>query len=119
MTLRRYAPMKSSRGTVIPGDVRVVVLTRDQGCVGPRVGMPGDCGGSLELDHVRASHGMGMKSSTEPGNLVALCGSHHRWKTSNGRAARPILLAYLEAHDLHAGHVDPCNSTCPAGRSRP
>jgi hypothetical protein len=50
----------------------------------------------LELDHVRASHGMGMKSETVESNLVALCGAHHRWRTTHGREGRPILLAYLE-----------------------
>lgn len=95
MTLRRYAPMKASRGTVIPGELRVSVLARDRGCVGFGR-LPGSCSGPLELDHVRASHGIGMKSPTTPDNLVSLCGAHHRWKTSFGREARPILLAYLE-----------------------
>ena len=94
MTLRRYAPMKPSRGTVIPPAVRIRVLTRDNGCVGFGR-FPGSCSGALELDHVRASHGMGMKSETAEGNLVSLCGQHHRWKTGFGREARPILLAYL------------------------
>jgi 5-methylcytosine-specific restriction endonuclease McrA len=95
MTLRRYAPIAPSRGTVIPTEIRLAVLSRDNGCVGFRR-LPGDCAGGLELDHVRASHGIGMKSRTEPDNLVSLCGSHHRWKTANGRAARPVLLRYLE-----------------------
>lgn len=95
MTLRRYAPMKQSRGTVIPGELRVQVLSRDGGCVGAGR-LPGSCAGSLELDHVRASHAVGMKSRTDADNLVSLCGSHHRWKTSFGREARPILLTYLD-----------------------
>lgn len=95
MTLRRYAPIAPSRGTVIPPALRLAVLNRDNGCVG-RGRLPGECSGSLELDHVRASHGIGMKSRTEADNLVALCGAHHRWKTSFGREARPLLLAYLE-----------------------
>jgi len=40
---------------------------------------------------------MGMKSPSTEDNLVVLCGAHHRWKTENGREARPLLLAYLEA----------------------
>ena len=95
MTLRRYAPLKQSRGTVIPPRMKLDVFERDAGCVGFGR-LPGDCAGGLEPDHVRASHGTGMKSRTEPDNLVALCGSHHRWKTENGREARPLLLAYLE-----------------------
>ncbi len=95
MTLRRYAPMKPSRGTTIPPALRIEVLNRDQGCAGFGR-LPGPCGSPLELDHVRASHGIGMKSETTAANLVTLCGEHHRWKTSNGREARPILIAYLE-----------------------
>jgi hypothetical protein len=87
--------MKQCRGTVIPPSMRKRVVARDMGCVGRDL-LPGECAGPLELDHVRASHGMGMKSETVESNLVALCGVHHRWKTANGRDARPILLAYLE-----------------------
>ena len=93
--MRRYSSLKPSRGTVIPADVRLVVLARDQGCVGFGR-LPGDCGGGLELDHVRASHGMGMKSSSEPSNLVTLCGRHHLMRTEHGRLYRPLLLDYLE-----------------------
>lgn len=96
--MRRYAPIAPSKGTVIPKDVRLTVLQRDAKATGGCVGFgrfPVECAGPLELDHVRASHGMGMKSETEPWNLVALCGACHRWKTANGRTARPILLAYL------------------------
>lgn len=94
--MRRYAPMKASRGTIIPPDMRLRVLARDQGCVGFGR-FPVECRGGLELDHVRASHGIGLKSETTDGNLVALCGECHRWKTENGRIARPILLGYLAA----------------------
>lgn len=108
MTLRRYAPIAPSKGTVIPPTMRIEVLERDRGCVGPRVGMPGDCAGTLEIDHVRASHGMGMKSATEPANLVTLCGSHHRLRTEHGRTWRPLLLDYLATvEDPHDRHVDP------------
>jgi hypothetical protein len=95
MTLRRYVPPRASAGTTIPPSLREAVVRRDAGCVGLRVGMPGDCVGAIELDHVRASHGIGMKSETSAGNLVSLCGAHHRYKTSFGREARPLLLAYL------------------------
>lgn len=94
--MRRYAPMKASRGTVISSQIREQVMARDFGCVGPRVGMGMDCAGSLELDHVRASHGIGMKSPTDAANLVVLCGAHHRLKTEHGKEWRPVLLAYLE-----------------------
>lgn len=94
--MRRYAPIKPSRGTVIPASVRAQVMARDGGCVGPKVGMITPCSGSLELDHVRASHGMGMKSESTVENCVQLCGLHHRMKTADGRKWRPALLRYLE-----------------------
>src|SRR5882757_7718429 len=93
--MRRYSPMKPSRGTVIPAEVRLAVLYRDAGCIGFRL-LEGECAGPIELDHVRASGGMGMKSPSTVDNLVALCGSHHRLKTEHGRQIRPVLLAYLE-----------------------
>ena len=96
MSLRRYTSLKPSRGTVIPSDVRAIVHARDKGCVASRAGLPGECMGGIEQDHVRASGGVGMKSRSTPDNLVDLCAGHHRYKTLNGRKARPLLLAYLE-----------------------
>lgn len=93
--MRRYAPMRHSSGTQIPLAIRRHVLDRDRGCVGPRAGMEPPCQGSLELDHVRASGGIGMKSPSTSGNLLTLCGSHHRTKTDAGRLWRPKLLVYL------------------------
>lgn len=99
--LRRYSPMKQSAGTKIPAGIREWVRARDGGmCIGPRIGMPGDCFGSIELDHVRASHGMGMKSESTPGNLVVLCGEHHRLRTENGREWRLVLLMYLAGCEI-------------------
>ena len=95
MTLRRYTPLKPSAGTRIPESIRAAGRARDGGCLGPAVGMPGDCAGAIEVDHVQASHGMGMKSETEAGNLASLCGAHHRMKTLEGRRWRPRLLAYI------------------------
>jgi 5-methylcytosine-specific restriction endonuclease McrA len=96
--IRRYAPVKPSRGTVIPYDLRLDVLHRDELATGGCVGFgrfPVACSGPLELDHVRASGGMGMKSRTAADNLVSLCGNCHRYKTAYGRQARPVLLDYL------------------------
>lgn len=94
--MRRYTPIKPSRGTVIPSKVRAAIKDRDKGCVGPRVGMPGDCFGGLEIDHVRASHGIGMKSESTVENGALLCSFHHRTKTEAGRTWRPLLLDYIE-----------------------
>ena len=57
--IRRYAPIKSSHGTVWPSDVLRQLRERDRMCVGAVIGMPGNCYGMLEPDHVRASGGMG------------------------------------------------------------
>lgn len=75
--------------------VRDAVLRRDNGCVGPRLGMPWRCHWHLELDHVRASGGLGLRSPSTPDNLVTLCSDHHRLKTEDGRRWRPVLLEYL------------------------
>lgn len=96
MTLRRYSPIKPSRGTTWPPAVAAAIRTRDGSCVGPRVGMTGECAGTLAIDHVRASHAMGMKSRSTVDNGALLCGLHHQRKTENGRTWRPLLLAYLE-----------------------
>ena len=97
MTLRRYAPLRSSMGTRWPLAERHAIEERDRGCVAPRLGFYGDCVGGLEVDHVRASHGIGMKSESTRANGVVLCAGHHREKTENGRLWRPRLIAYLEA----------------------
>lgn len=101
--MRRYSPIKPSRGTVIPSALRAEVLAADgYTCVGRQIGMdPNECRDplGLEIDHVRASGAMGRKSATERGNLVALCAMCHREKTLNGRKWRPVLLAYIERRD--------------------
>lgn len=90
--------MRQSAGTVIPLAVRHEVAARDgQACIGALVGMPGPCGGTYELDHVRASGAVGMKSPTTAANLVRICAAHHRTKTEAGRVWRPKLLAYLDS----------------------
>jgi len=106
--MRRYSPLKASRGTVIPPVIKLYVFRRDGGCVG--LGrLPGSCFGGLEADHVRASGAIGRKSVTCPCNLVAACSGHHRYKTEHGREARPVFLDYLAsfAYSPHVeGHLD-------------
>jgi 5-methylcytosine-specific restriction endonuclease McrA len=73
------------------------VRARDRGCVAQRiVSAVQICGGPLDVDHVRASGGLGMKSPTHRTNMVVLCRHHHRLKTDWGKTWRPLLLAYLE-----------------------
>jgi len=100
--VRRYAALKPSRGTTIPGDMRRRVLDRDYhanrssaGCV-LQFRVVHTCAGARELDHVRASHGTGMKSVTCDCNLVSLCSVAHRIKTEHGKDVRPVLLDYLD-----------------------
>jgi 5-methylcytosine-specific restriction endonuclease McrA len=94
MSLRRYTALKPSRGTVIPPHVRAYVHARDNGCV-LRSLLPHTCWGGLELDHVRASGGLGMKSPSTADNLVTVCSAAHRYKTEHGREVRPLLEEYL------------------------
>lgn len=84
--------VKPRRDPVTPA-LRAYVLQRDGGCVGREYS---GCEGPIEIDHVRASGGLGLRSSSEKGNLVALCRWHHRAKTEYGRIWRPLLLAYLD-----------------------
>jgi 5-methylcytosine-specific restriction endonuclease McrA len=80
----------------VPPGVRAQVRARDRDCVFTRLGIPHDCFGQLELDHVRASGGLGMRSRSTADNLVLLCPSAHRLKTLAGRRWRPVLLAWIE-----------------------
>ena len=98
--LRRYPP-RDRRGDSrltdpVPPGVRAQVRARDGGCVFGRLGIPHDCFGQLELDHVRASGGLGLRSRSTADNLVLLCPSAHREKTLAGRRWRPVLLAWIE-----------------------
>ena len=78
------------------------VRARDRGCVARRLlgvdssGRPAACDGPLDVDHVRASGGLGLKSPTHRANMVTLCRHHHRAKTEYGKVWRPILIDYLE-----------------------
>lgn len=95
--LRNKTPMRPSRGTVIASHVRNYVKARDNGhCIGKLLGFPGECWGALELDHVRPSGGLGMKSESTARNLASMCSVHHRYRTEHGKLTRPAVLAYLE-----------------------
>lgn len=129
--IRRYAPIKQSAGTRWDPEVRAHVSRHQPPCIGPLAGMPGVCMGGSDLDHVRASHGMAMKSESIASNGARMCGAHHLLKTNAGRTWRPILIG-LVAHlsrgceaceaelqerygiavfDDDCGHVDP-NPSC-------
>jgi 5-methylcytosine-specific restriction endonuclease McrA len=80
----------------VPPSVRARVRARDRDCVFARLGIPHECFGQLELDHVRASGGLGLRSRSTRDNLVLLCPVAHRMKTLEGRRWRPVLLAWIE-----------------------
>ena len=98
--LRRYPTSRRARGVQrpdpIPAGVRAHVRARDRICVFARLGVPHECFGRLELDHVRASGGLGLRSRSTPDNLVLLCPWAHRLKTLQGRRWRPVLLDWIE-----------------------
>jgi 5-methylcytosine-specific restriction endonuclease McrA len=100
---KRKAP-KVKRDTDAERAEKNYVRARDNGCVAWRALRHGEdrpidarhCDGPLDVDHVRASGGLGMKSPTHRTNMVVLCRHHHRAKTEYGKVWRPLLLAYLE-----------------------
>ena len=101
--LPRKAP-KAKRDTDQERAEKNYVRARDKGCVAARA-VYGDsrqttasevCDGPLDVDHVRASGGLSMKSPTHRTNMVVLCRHHHRLKTDWGKTWRPLLIAYLE-----------------------
>ena len=84
--------IKPRKDPVTPA-MRNYILCRDGGCVGRDYS---SCEGPIEIDHVRASGGLGLRSPSEKSNLVSLCRWHHKAKTEYGKVWRPLLLAYLE-----------------------
>ena len=120
--LRRYSPIAASRGTQWPPEVRAEIERLDgHHCVCARAGFPLEviarCGGDTQLDHVRASHGIGMKSRSTVDNGVLLSAWCHRWKGENGREARPLLLDWIARRSDDCQHVD-IVSQCPSCRRR-
>lgn len=85
--------------------VALEVLTRDGGCVAPRLGGSyHDCGGRVGLEHVQDGGGrMGRRAKSDPGHLVSLCEGHREpgmkagyvWCTAkeNREAMRDYLLS--------------------------
>ena len=78
-------------------ELRAYILARDKGCVGALLEMPGPCYytvlARLEIDHI-LNGGTGKRGPSIPLNLVTLCSAHHREKTDNARAWRPLLVEY-------------------------
>lgn len=87
--------------------LRTAVLTRDQGCVAPRLGATAPCDGPLQLDHVKDQPHIGdpiikrgplrkhrYRAPSDMSHLASVCRRHHLdgWATAH----RPELRAYLE-----------------------
>ena len=91
-------PPKVKRDTPDEAAEKQYVRDRDRDCVARLIlaPVPTQCAGRLDVDHVRASGGLGMKSPTHRTNMVALCRHHHQLKTDWGKTWRPLLIAYLE-----------------------
>ena len=104
--LWRYAGRRRTRVLTprdpIPSIVREHVRARDRGCVFGRLGIAHDCFGGLEIDHVRASGGLGIRSRGTPDNLVLLCPTAHLEKTLHRRRWRPVLLAWIDRAEREA-----------------
>lgn len=119
--LRRYSPIKPSRGTQWPPEVVIAAHELHHWrCLGAVVGMPGDCAGQLEPDHIRASGAIGKKSRSTLDNCAPMCSVHHRLKTREGRTWRPKLIEAVEramsgelVAGMECGHADP-NASCAA-----
>lgn len=80
------------RDPVTP-ELRIEVLTRDQGCVGPMLGAPDPCRGRLTLDHVKDDARMGRRAPSDRRHLATLCEHHHLdgWATSHRGGLREYL----------------------------
>lgn len=64
-------------------------------CIGPAVGMPGQCDGPVQLDHI-LNGGMSYRGLSVPLNLASLCGYvHHPMKDSDLKRWRPLLVAFV------------------------
>ena len=92
--MRRTSGLRPSTGTRWPREVRAHVYSHQPPCIGDLAGMPGDCMGESELDHVRAG-GTGMKSKSIAVNAARLCAWHHNLKTREGKTWRPRLLTVI------------------------
>src|SRR5690242_12714401 len=94
----RRTPLRRStrRKDPVTGEVRLLVLERDGGCLAVRIGGqdPASCSGPLTLDHVKDQPRMGKRAPSDPAHLATVCQGHHvetGWATSH----RPELREYL------------------------
>ena len=95
---RSTPPKRQKRRDPVTEETWQAVMLRDgYACVAPGLGAdPAECGGVLQLDHVREQPMAGKRAPSDPRHLAVVCRNHH---TENGWATshRPELRAYLEA----------------------
>lgn len=72
---------------------------RDGRCAMAKIRADHVCDGPSEIDHVRASGGLGLRSPSTRENTVRLCRHGHRLKTEWGRVWRPLLTAYIDSQE--------------------
>ena len=77
-------------------DLADYLARRDGRCAMAKIRADHVCDGPSEIDHVRASGGLGLRSPSTEANTVRLCRWGHRLKTEHGRVWRPLLLRYIE-----------------------
>lgn len=72
------------------------VRSRDNfSCIGPVVGMPGQCEGKVEFDHI-LNGGMSYRGPSTALNLASLCAYvHHPMKGADANRWRPLLVAFV------------------------
>jgi hypothetical protein len=68
---------------------------RDGRCAMAKIRADHVCDGPSEIDHVRASGGLGLRSESSRRNCVRLCRWGHLTKTYYGKVWRPILLDWI------------------------
>lgn len=64
------------RDPVTP-ELAIYILTRDGGCIAPRLGgSVMDCWGRNRIEHVKAESRLGRRAEARPDRLVTLCEGH-------------------------------------------
>ncbi len=77
--------------------LRIAVLTRDGGCLAPRLDPDaGPCLGRLTLEHVKDQLRLGRRAPSDPAHLAVLCEGHtepgaragYQWNTDRRNRQR-------------------------------
>lgn len=77
-------------------DLAAYLERRDGRCAMAKIRADHICDGPSEIDHIRSSGGLGLRSPSIKANCVRLCRWAHLQKTYYGKTIRPLLLYYIE-----------------------